>query len=115
MPNHFNDPEFFELVETYRVHAHSRTCWKQSKNECRVSYGRYFTKKTIISKPLDSKFSNDKKQEYLTWRNTLIKQVKSYIDNYLNPAKINVIDPTKDNFTQPLSVKEILDELEISK
>ena len=27
-PNHFNDPEFFELVETYRVHAHSRTCWK---------------------------------------------------------------------------------------
>ena len=26
-----------------------------------------------------------------------------------------MIDPTKDNFTQPLSVKEILDELEISK
>ena len=25
-----------------------------------------------------------------------------------------MIDPTKDNFTQPLSVKEILDELEIS-
>ena len=27
---------------------------------------------------------------------------------------VNVIDLTKDNFTQPLSVKEILDELEIS-
>ena len=26
-----------------------------------------------------------------------------------------MIDPTTDNFTQPLSVKEILDELEISK
>ena len=26
-----------------------------------------------------------------------------------------MIDPTKENFTQPLSVKEILDELEISK
>ena len=26
-----------------------------------------------------------------------------------------MIDPTKNNFTQPLSVKEILDELEISK
>ena len=26
-----------------------------------------------------------------------------------------MIDPTKDNFTQPLSIKEILDELEISK
>ena len=26
-----------------------------------------------------------------------------------------MIDPTKDKFTQPLSVKEVLDELEISK
>ena len=26
-----------------------------------------------------------------------------------------MIDPTKDNFTQPLSIQEILDELEISK
>ena len=28
---------------------------------------------------------------------------------------MNVIDPTKDNFTQRLSIKEVLDELEISK
>ena len=56
---------------------------------------------------------NGEKEEVLTWRNT--KHVKSYIDNNLNPLKLNVIDPTKDNFTQPLSVQEILDELEISK
>ena len=74
-----------------------------------------FTKKTIIGKPLYSKFSNDKQQEVLTWRNTLLSQIKRYIGNNLNPAKVNVIDPTKDNFTQPLNVKEILDELEISK
>ena len=41
--------------------------------------------------------------------------MKSYVDINFNPAKVNVIDPRKDNFTQPLSVKEILDELEISK
>ena len=41
--------------------------------------------------------------------------MKNYIDNNLNPAKVNVIDPTKDNYTQPLSISEILDELEISK
>ena len=46
---------------------------------------------------------------------TLLKKVKKYIDDNLNPAKVNVIDPTKDNFTQPLSKQEILDELEISK
>ena len=56
-----------------------------------------------------------KTYHFLTWRNTLLKQVKSYIDNNLNPAKINVIDSTKDIFTQPLGVQEILDELEISK
>ena len=41
-------------------------------------------------------------------------QVKSEIENNLNPAKVNVIDQTKSNFSQPLSVEEILDELEIS-
>ena len=69
--------------------------------------------KTIIAKPHDSKFSDE--QEILTWRNTLLSQVKSYIDNNLYPAKVNVIDPIKDNFTQPISVKEILGKLEIYK
>ena len=41
--------------------------------------------------------------------------MKSYFDNNLNPAKINMIDPIKDHFTKQLSNKEILDELEISK
>ena len=43
------------------------------------------------------------------------KASKSCIDDNLNHERLNVIDPTKNNFTQPLSVKEILDELEISK
>ena len=43
------------------------------------------------------------------------KQFKSYIDSNLSPVRVNVIDLTKYNFTQPLSVKKILDELEISK
>ena len=38
--------------------------------------------------------------------------MKNYIDNNLNLAKVNVIAPTKDNYTQPLSITEIL---EISK
>ena len=35
--------------------------------------------------------------------------MKNYIDNNLNLAKVNVIDPTKDNYTQPLSITEILE------
>ena len=114
-PDHFLSPEFFELVTTYQVHAHSRTYWKYNKNVCRFSYGWYFTEKTIIAKPLDCKISSDEKKGILTWRNALWKQVETYINNNLNPAKLNVIDQIKDNFTQPLSIKEILDEFETCK
>ena len=105
LPDPLNDPELFELVKTYQVHAHSRTCWKYN-NECRFSYGQFFTEKTILVKPLVSELNNDEKQEVLAWRKTLLKKVKNYIDENLNPAKVNVIDPTKDNFTQPLSIQE---------
>ena len=37
-------------------------------------------------------------------RNTLLRQFKSCIDYNLNSAKVNVIDPIKDNLTLPLSV-----------
>ena len=77
LPDYLNDPEAFELVKTYQIHAHSRTCRKYNKNECRFSYGRYFTEKTIIAKQLHCKFNNVEKQEVLTWRNTLLRQVKS--------------------------------------
>ena len=62
LPNHLNSLELLELVDTYQVHARSRTPWKYNKNECPFCYGWYFTEKTIIAKPLDSKFSNDEKQ-----------------------------------------------------
>ena len=103
MPDHLNDPELFDLVKTYQVYVHRRTCWKYYKNECHFLYGRYFIEKTIITKPLDSKFSNEEKQKVLTWRNTLLRQTKSYFDN----AKVNVILPR-----QFYSVRN---ELEISK
>ena len=66
LPDHLKESERFELVKTYQIHAHSRTCWKYNKNECCFSYGRYFTEKTIIAKRLDSQLSNDEKEEVLT-------------------------------------------------
>ena len=61
MPDQLNDLELFDVVKTYEVHNYSRTCWKYNRNECRFFYGRYFTEKTIIAKPLDFKFSNEEK------------------------------------------------------
>ena len=115
LPDHLYNLELFELVKTYQVHVHSRICWKYNKNEGHFSSSCHFTEEKIIAKPSNSKFSNEEKQEILTWGNTLLRQLKSYIDNNLNHTKENVLDPTKDNFTHPVSVKEILDELDISK
>ena len=52
-------------------------------------------------------------KEVLMWRDMLLRQVKSYNDNNIYPAKANVINRTKDDFNQPLSIKELLDKLEI--
>ena len=68
LPDSVNDPELFELVKTYQVHTHFRTCWKYNKKECCLSFFFFcwfFTEKTIIAKPLDSELTNDEKQEVL--------------------------------------------------
>ena len=65
LPDALNDSKLFELVKTYQVYAHSKTCWKYSKNECRFSYSHFFTEKTIVAKPLVSELTNDEKQEVL--------------------------------------------------
>ena len=45
----------------------------------------------------------------------MLRKVKNYIDDNSNPAKVNVVDPAKDDFTQPLAIQEILNDLEIFK
>ena len=60
---------------------------------------RYFTEKTITAKPIDSQLNNGEKEEILIWRNALLKKVKGYTNININPAKVNVMDRTKVNFT----------------
>ena len=67
LPDHLTNPELSELVKTFHVYGNSRTCWKYNKNEYPFFYGRYFTEKTIIAKPLDSKnLAMIEKEEVLT-------------------------------------------------
>ena len=41
--------------------------------------------------------------------------MKKYIDEELNPVKVNVIDPEKENYNPPLTIHEIPLKLDISK
>ena len=99
-PERFCRQHFFVYYNKWSKCNSQTNLWRFS-----FSYAWYFTEKTIIAKPPDSKFSHDEKQITLTQRYRLLRQVKSYIDNNLYLAKVNVIDPTKDNFTQSLSIK----------
>ena len=91
LPDPLNDSKLFESVKTYQVHAHSKTCWKYRKNECRFSYGQFFTEKTIVAKLLVSELTNDEKHSclVLAWRKTLRKKVKKCINDNLSPTKVN--------------------------
>ena len=71
-----------------------------------------FTAKIIIAKPLEAGKNIDEKSKILMRRKTLLKKVKSYINNHLGLTRKN-IDPGKEYFVQPLSIPVILAELHI--
>ena len=100
----------FTLVKTFQIYSHSRTCWKYKKNKCRFSYGPFFSDRTIISKPLGDSLSSEQKSDI----KTVLGKVKEYINDKLYPAKVNVIDPNRENYQAPLTITEILLKLSIS-
>lgn len=72
----------------------------------------FYSDKTIIAKPLAAGKHVDEKNEILVWNKTLLKKVKSYIDNPLNYAKVNINDSKKEYVVQPLSIPENLVQLQ---
>ena len=115
LPDPSEQPDLYKYVKTYQIHTHSRTCWKYKKNKCRFHYGRYFSDRTIIAKPLSSDLNSNEKDDLLVWRENILSKVKDYIDTNLSPVKRNIIDPTKDNFEEPPTISQILSELEIDE
>ena len=66
-------PKLFELVKLYQIHSHSRTCWKYEKmkrTNADFCYGRFFTDRTIISKPLNSDIPQVEREK----NNVLVKK-----------------------------------------
>ena len=47
-------------------------------------------------------------------RSEKLQKLEDYINNFLNPSKVNFFDPSRDNFTEVKSVSEVLKELDIS-
>ena len=64
LPNPEIDDSLFELVKTYQIHRHSKSCRKDKNDKCHFNFGRFFTDKTIITQPLSSDLSESQKKEY---------------------------------------------------
>ena len=87
MPNSFSEKELFELVKTFQVHRHSKTCRKYRNDKCRFNFGNFFTDRTIVAEPPEEIIN-----QVLKNRSDLLSKVKRYIDTELNPSKKNFYD-----------------------
>ena len=98
LPYSINEPILFKLVKTCQIHHHSKTCRKYRNEKCRFHFGKFFTTRTIIAQPLEDSVPEDIKRTKIQYRNTILKKVKNYIDNELNPSKKNFLNKTKDDY-----------------
>ena len=98
LPDSINEPILFKLVKTCQIHHHSKTCRKYRNEKCRFHFGKFFTTRTIIAQPLEDSVPEDIKRAKIQYRNTILKKVKNYIDNELNPSKKNFLNKTKDDY-----------------
>ena len=78
LPDPKSEPELLEPVKLYQVHFHSRTCWIYKKNKCRFLYRRFYSDRTIISKPLDPSLDPEERKEILDSLSSLLEKVKVF-------------------------------------
>ena len=59
MPDPVSEAELFELVRTFQVHRHSKTCRKYWNDKCRFHFGKFFSSSTIVAEPLPNDMSEE--------------------------------------------------------
>ena len=72
-------------------------------------------KETLVAEPLPENMPEEIKVLVLRKRNEIFDKVRDYINNFINPSKVNFYDPTCDDFIEVKSVSEVLEELNITE
>ena len=114
LPDRNENPELHELVKLYQLHRHSKTCRKYKNEVCKFKFGKFFIKKTLVAEPLPDSMPEEMKVLVLRKRSEILQKVKDYINNFLNPSKVNFFDPSRGVFIEVKSISEVLKELDIS-
>ena len=91
-PEPENEPGLFKFFSTYQIHSVQKYVKNITKVNAAFRMDTSFTFKTIIVEKFEGGKDTDQKNEILLLRKTLIKNLKIYIDNNLNPVKKDIID-----------------------
>lgn len=106
IPDESENKDLHDLVKTYQLHKHTRSCQKYRNTNCRYSYGRFFTERTIIAQPVKDDLSPEENNNIIAQRNATLSKVKLFIDEYL--------DPSKTTYMTGKTISDILTLLELS-
>ena len=68
LPDIVADPDLFDLVVTYQIHSHSKSCRKYKNDMCRYHFRKFFTEWTIVARPLPDTMSDETKKSYVQKR-----------------------------------------------
>ena len=63
LPDPEHEIDLFNLVRTYQIHSHSRSCRKYKNVERRYNFGKVFTDRSIISEPLPEEFDEFEREK----------------------------------------------------
>ena len=74
LPDFKQEPKLFNLIKTFQIYRHTKTCQRYKNGNCPIHYGRFFTEKTIIAKPLPYDMPSNEKVAILEKRNLHIKK-----------------------------------------
>ena len=76
------DPDLFNLVKTYQLHRHSKTCRKYKNTPCRFYFGRFFPEKTV-SEPLPQELPLYERETILILRKEVLTKGRTNVGNLL--------------------------------
>ena len=87
MPDPVNKKLLLEMVKTFQINRHSKTCRKYRNQKCRFHFVKFFSDRRIVAEPLPDDMLEKIKSQVFKNRKDLLSKVKSDINTELNPSK----------------------------